>query len=1489
MEKRKNINFLHRLAMLLVLLTGALTLQAQTSSYWVNGIRYEIDSPNDYYWEMGSQITLRVAQATGSTTYSGDIVIPETVKVNVARYEGSDYGGNYDMECRVTAIGDNAFRNCTGLTSVQLPKSIKTIGQNAFYGCTGLTQLTIPNGVSSIGDQAFGNCSGLTSMVLPNSVTGLGWNAFYSCTGLRSVTLSRNLQTLNGTFLGCTGLTTVSVPARVRTMDNTFKNCTSLTSVSLPMSLLRIGESAFEGCNSLSYIYLPNRLAEIGKRAFCNTGLTSLELPDGITSLGMDAFLGSTQLTTITSRNLNPPTMSNQGVFDDDIYAAAMLYIPAFDESPYSGADWWKLFTHVEGKSSFKTHYDFEAGGIYYQITGSNTVDVTYKDTNYNSYSGNVTIPASVTHDGVTYNVTAIGSSAFKNCTALSSVSLPETITAILASAFYCCTGLTAINLPEALTIIDDGAFLDCSGLTSLTIPINVTTIGNIAFLNTTGLTSLTWNARECWTKGGMVSDGITSLTIGDEVEVVPDNLAYSSQITTLALPPSVKYIGQYAFGYCYGLTSLTIPQNVIDIGLYAFYQTTGLTSLTWNARECWTNGSMYTNNVNSLTIGNDVKILPQNFAQYSEITTLSIPESVTTIGANAFNRCTGLTSVVIPDNVTYIGYEAFCECDNLNELTMGKSVATIDAYGFWRCPIQKLTWNARNVKIDVSDEYYDKYRFNETYPYHSSDYPNVVDYSSLTQLTIGDEVEAVPNYFAYGSRLTSVQIPASVTAIGDYAFASCSSLSNAQLPAGLISIGNGAFQNCTAMSNIALPGSLTTIGAEAFTGCVGITNLSVPASVTSFGHHAFFDCSGLESIVVDAANPVYDSRENCNAMFKTANDSIVLVCKNTTLPASMTIIPDSAFYGQTTLINLDIPSTVTSIGKDAFNACSNLTSITIPASVTHIGERAFAYCDNLTSLTVEEGNPVYDSRGNCNAVIEKATSTLTEGSCTTVIPSTVTTIGKQSFLGRSPGSVVVPDGVVTIEDSAFHYSSVQDLTLGNTLKTIGNYAFFISKLSSVVIPDCVETIGERAFSNCTSMCSATIGDGVTTMGKAAFASCPQLTRLTLGHALEEIPEDAFNYCYGSPMTYPPIEDYSHDWWYDHSGYYGDYYHIYYDSYNRMVYIDNYYGTTQYTLEEYEEFSDNGGAKVFIPENVKSIGKNAFNNCRGLNVVEMAPNSVVSIGEKAFFYCTSLHTVVIPPSLKSAGSGAFEYTSNVNVKISDLPAWCDIDFDGLSSTPFYEGGHLFLNDEEIVNLVVPEGLTAIKPYGFYGCTSIKSVMIGNSVKSIERQAFQHCDSLKSVNIGDGVETIGFSAFSYCYRLKTLNLGRALKTIDNMAFYYDPIADITSLAVIPPTITVTNNFTCYNTANLHVPEISVQAYRTAENWKKFTHIVVIPGAGPGDFNGDGVLNVSDVNLLINAIMNDAADIETYPNADVNGDGQVNISDVTYLISSVLNAE
>ena len=368
-------------------------------------------------------------------------------------------------------------------------------------------------------------------------------------------------------------------------------------------------------------------------------------------------------------------------------------------------------------------------------------------------------------------------------------------------------------------------------------------------------------------------------------------------------------------------------------------------------------------------------------FKNCDDLTGVTIPNSVTIIDEDAFNDCDGLTSVNIPGSVTTIGYMAFRFCRALTSLTLNYGLKTIGERAF--------------------------------------------------------------EYF----NATSVTIPNSVTLIGDYAFAWSTKLQSVTIgtssTTGNITIGYCAFDDCTNLTSLSLGNSVTTIDNGAFFYCGKLTSLIIPKSVTSIGSWAFSACSGLESVTVASGNTVFDSRNNCNAIIETATNTLHTGCANTVIPTTVTAIGDNAFNHCIDLTGITIPNSVTSIGESAFMSCWYLESITIPKSVTSIGNMAFSYCASLLHIDVANGNPVYDSRGNCNAIIETATNTLIAGSYYTVIPNTVTAIGDYAFANNCIRNVVIPNSVTCIGDSAFAYCySLENLTIGKNVTTFGDDAF---------------------------------------------------------------------------------------------------------------------------------------------------------------------------------------------------------------------------------------------------------------------------------------------------------------------------------------------------------------------------------------------------------------------------------------------------------------
>ena len=408
-----------------------------------------------------------------------------------------------------------------------------------------------------------------------------------------------------------------------------------------------------------------------------------------------------------------------------------------------------------------------EVNGIYYNFSGTEATVVSGPG----NYTGDVTIPASVSSGGNTYSVTSIGNKAFRY-SGLTSVTIPNSVTSIGSYAFDGCSGLTSVTIGNSVTSILTCAFSGCSGLTSVTIGNSVTSIGNSAFSGCSGLTSITIpnSVKSIGSSAFSGCSGLTSINIGNNVRIIGHS-AFSgcSGLTAITIPNSVTSIGESAFSWCSGLTSIIIPNSVTSIGNYAFNGCSGLTSITIPNSVTSIASSAFSgcSGLTSVTIdSNDLlsgTSSSYNMRSYfgSQVKTYILGNNVKSIGNSAFHSCSGLTSVTIPNSVIRIENAAFMYCSGLTSITISENVMNIGDYAFLGC-----------------------------------------------------------------SKLTSVVIPDEVFSIGKQLFYDCSNLTDVTIGNGVTGIGSGTFYGCTNLKSVTLGKSIESVDASAFTGCSGITSI---------------------------------------------------------------------------------------------------------------------------------------------------------------------------------------------------------------------------------------------------------------------------------------------------------------------------------------------------------------------------------------------------------------------------------------------------------------------------------------------------------------------------------------------------------------------------------------------------------------------------------------------------------------------------------------
>ena len=851
---------------------------------------------------------------------------------------------------------------------------------------------------------------------------------------------------------------------------------------------------------------------------------------------------------------------------------------------------------------------------------------------------------------------------------------------------------------------------------------------------------------------------------------------------------------------------------------------------------------------------------------------------------------------------------------------------------GFKHFKLGKLAYNLNNdgITVSVTYEYQIGYLYEDNQASYSDLNGSIEIPPSITYCGYTYPVTSIDDGAFYRcKKITKVTIPNSVTSIGQAAFKGCSGLKNITIGNSVKTIGNGAFSGCIGLTSVTIPNSVTSIGGGAFYGCIGLTSVTIPNSVSSIGGGAFQGCIGLISVTIpNSVTTIGGNAFDGIPWFDNQPDGLVyagLVAyrykgtmpngSNITIKEGTKGIGDNCFADCSGLTSVTIPNSVVSIGDEVFSGCFGLSSITIPQSVTEIGNSAFKFCSNLSNIIIPnsvtniganalEETAWYSNQPNglvyaglvayrykgvmpdgTNITLKEGTKEINDkcfadcrGLTSVTIPNSVVSIGDEAFSGCfGLTSITIPQSVTEVGQKAFFdcknitnvfwnaesvknnkalsqdlgifqnsnlrsivfgnnvssipnylchkQSSITNITIPNSVTYIGDYAFFgCTGLTSIIIPNSVTYIGNGAFSNCTGLTSATLGNSVISIGSVAFSCCNSLTgTLTIPNSVRVIGSSAFFGNNGFTSAYI----------------------------GKSVRFIGEYAFACYRLTNvtWNVKSCNDYHSFPRPINETCYHEPPFDINESITYIEFG-NEVERIPSGLCAEVLNLESITISKSVKEIGAEALNFCENLtSVYITDIAKWCNINFI-LGSNPLSnQKANLYLNGKKVSDLVIPRTVTSISNYAFYRYQGLTSITIPSTVTSIGEKAFSSCSNVSNI-------------FSYIKNPINVTLGNSV---------FDGL---------------TKNGKC----TLHVPHNTVQLYRECDQWKDF---LVIhddldeeSSITTGDVDGNGIIDVDDVNAAINIILK-LNNISDYPGrCDMDNNGIIDVDDVNAMINIIL---
>ena len=1134
--------------------------------------------------------------------------------------------------------------------------------------------------------------------------------------------------------------------------------------------------------------------------------------------------------------------------------------------------------------------YDFEVDGIYYNLTSGIVSVVDAPD----GYSGDVAIPSTVNYNGKVLFVTGISDKAFYNCTELTSIVIPEGITDIRDQAFYGCSNLTSVIIPSSVTYIYKQAFAYCSNLTDVTSnAINAPGLSYGVFegINSGAILHYPIGSNYLSWSGQIKVEGAVSEKYGTSTWVV-DDYGHAIVSSSYEIAP-------------YGGNKVIKELHVENGRLSNFYLSTipTLEKVYMQAPQ-EINSGLFTDCTNLREIhftdyyyGTTTSIGEGAFGGCPNLEYFKIPDGVTSIGRGAFAYCSKLKHINLPQSLVYIGDEAF-DWTSIEAFILPETIEYIGEHWFDAVWIFKGRVNNSNVHDGRSDNIY------YYYPEGGVGYGNMgCSTYRNNHVGVGNKVYVldrigVPNSFIddieyYNAVYTEIDtiipvcydeqtvdwlkiLPSNISVYipevfidetnpfnsvftkegsnalynvwnGELALKWCPG-KDVVIPEGVEIIGSHSLWN---LNSIEIPYGIKGIEDYAIEDSPHLTSVELPSSLHFIGPLAFSNCDNLTRIVVDEGNVTYDSRDNCNAVIETATNKLILACKGTVIPPSVTSIGNSAFAGRFNE-DITIPATVTSIEANAFNNIydglknNNLNlyfESEVPpvidgdifgGSVAYVPAAAYdTYCnadvwrdytDRIIPREMSEYTINVSSTESMSGVLKAIGVNNVEKVTKLKVKGKINSYDIMIFRDKMPllTDLDLSEATVIASKKPFYQTYCTENNF------LGDYAFYdLDRLTHVKLPQTLERIGNYTFAECGHLRSVDASSiEPLEIGYGAFYNCQELTEVTMPKCASVIWKNAFYSC--SKLNELKLDKII-------GSIEGQ---AFYLSGIETFYIDSIGGDI-----ESEAFSQCGNlTEVKIGTIAGELKTSAFHRCRNLKTVEIGQGPT-KIGANLFKGSNAIENFVAGEGLIEVSGEAFVSTvydsngfasshrSNISLKRVVLP-------NSVKSI----GKKAFYNCCSLTDFSMPQSLTSLGESAFYGCSSLKHIDLPKALKNIPLAAFKYCDALESVTFHDGVKSIGDLAFEGC-NLESLELPLTLRSIGESAFYYNPeltelhipssvetignsafagcdkLNSVYTYTVEPTTITETT-FSTFNTATLYVPSTSFWNYYWDVGWSKF---------------------------------------------------------------------